>query len=501
MGADDGPAKTPFQSDRVEKSALNLYIQTLAGSVLGYVYWIVATRLLSPEAIGLMSAALGVSIMLVNLAALGVPLGIQRLLGKFLAENDTRSFYQYFRSAFTLISLGIAVIFAALVAVWLVSGSTFLPDELILLTIVLLPQAFPNILRSAFIAMQRTKPLLLVNLVAHTGKLVLGTILMLAGLGVSGLLAGHLAFYIGSAVGLGAILLRIMPAGIKAIPVRETVRPIISSGMPSWLPGTVAAVGSQLGVVAVFGLQGAGEAGLYFIAFSIMNFLLAIPQSLIGALFPALSGRIQDTQQATSRVLIMSCIILLPAVSFITIFAQDVLGMFGEQYKGASFVLALLVLSTVPYTIHAAVDTYFYARGDYGKAIIMGVISEAPKVLLYILLVPLFSGEGAAYSYLIGVVFGMVASIVVAAKTRTKIKWRILATLLLVTGGVSYLVYLSGIPWYAGLVVLFVPLPILYARCRIITRSEASDLVDAFPALRSKLKSENMKWLAKLLFG
>jgi len=355
-------------------------------------------------------------------------------------------------------------------------------------------------MRAPFIAMQRTKPILLVTIAAHGGKLAIGIALMLLGLGVYGAVAGYFIFFVGSAVGLGIILARILPINIRGGYIKTLVRPAVSSGMPSWLPGTIASIGSQLGVVVVFGLHGASEAGFYFIAFSIMNFILAIPQSLIGALFPALSGKIQNPEYATSRILIMSVAISLPIIAFISIFSADVLTIFGEEYRSASLILIILAFSVVPYAIHAAIDAYFYAKGNYRTATMMGIVSEIPKVALYIVLVPLFSAEGAAYSYVIGVVIGAIASIAVAVYNRIKLNWYVLIILLATTGALSYSLYISQIPWYAGMAILFTVLPITYTRLKLITRNELSEFLDAFP-ISSKVRTEKTKWISKVLFG
>jgi O-antigen/teichoic acid export membrane protein len=498
MDSNDGSAGKPFRSDKIEKSALNLYLTTLVGSSLGYIYWIIASRLIGPEGIGLLSSALGLSIMLVNLASLGIPLGIQRLLGKSLSENDMSSFAHYFRSGFVIISAGTAVVAAGVFLAWYLFDSLF-SLELLVLCVILLPQSFLNIVRSPFVAMQNTRPLLVVTLASNTGKLALGTGLMLLGLGIYGAVAGYFVLFVGSTVGLVLILLRMVPrqAGSQ---LGANIRQVVSSGMPSWLPGTISAIGSQLGVVAVFGLQGASEAGIYFIAFSIMNFILAIPQSLIGALFPALSGKIQDPAKATSRTLVLSIAISLPIMSFITVYSTEVLSIFGEQYKGASFILVILMLSIIPYTIHSGIDAYFYARGKYRMATVMGVLSEIPKVALYIVLVPIFSGEGAAYSYMIGVVIGGIVSALVAVQTKTEINWKLLGMLTVVTGIVSYAVYISSVPWYVGLVISFIIIPILYTRLKLVTRKEISELLEVFP-MAGRLKTRNMELVAKILFG
>jgi O-antigen/teichoic acid export membrane protein len=497
MDSNDGSAGKPFRSYRIEKSALNLYLTALVGSSLGYVYWIIASRLIGPEGIGLLSSALGLSIMLVNLASLGIPLGIQRLLGKSLSENDMSSFAHYFRSGFVIISAGTAVVAAGIFLAWY-SFDSLLSLELLVLCMILLPQSFLNIVRSPFVAMQNTRPLLVVTLASNAGKLALGTALMLLGLGIYGAVAGYFVLFVGSTIGLIFILLRLVPR--QAVSKLGNIRQVVSSGMPSWLPGTISAIGSQLGVVAVFGLQGASEAGIYFIAFSIMNFILAIPQSLIGALFPALSGKIQDPAKATSRTLVLSIAISLPIMSFVTVHSTDVLSIFGEQYEGASFTLVILALSIVPYTIHAGIDAYFYARGKYRMAIVMGVLSEIPKVALYLALIPIFSGEGAAYSYVIGVVIGGIVSALVAVRTKTEINWKLLGMLTAVTGIVSYAVYVSSVPWYLGLVISFIIIPILYTRLKLVTRKEISELLEVFP-MADKLKTRNMELVAKILFG
>ena len=60
--------------------------------------------------------------------------------------------------------------------------------------------------------------------------------------------------------------------------------------MAGWLPRVVAVVGSRLGTVIVFGIEGASQAGFYFIASSIFYAIAAVADSMFSVSFPILSA-------------------------------------------------------------------------------------------------------------------------------------------------------------------------------------------------------------------
>ena len=68
----------------------------------------------------------------------------------------------------------------------------------------------------------------------------------------------------------------------------------------------------------------------------------------------------------------------------------------------------------------------------------LGLASNIPRVVLYFLLVPAYGVEGAAISYTIGAVIGLISSLFIAKKIGMQIFWKDLAIILFIPTTLSY---------------------------------------------------------------
>lgn len=56
--------------------------------------------------------------------------------------------------------------------------------------------------------------------------------------------------------------------------VIRNIKKIVTAGLASWIPHVINVLGSQLAIVSVFSLQGASEAGKFYIPMAIFTFAL-----------------------------------------------------------------------------------------------------------------------------------------------------------------------------------------------------------------------------------
>src|SRR5581483_5530234 len=102
--------------------------------------------------------------------------------------------------------------------------------------------------------------------------------------------------------------------------------------------------------------------------------------------------------------------------SSILFFADDVMGLFGENYVQGSSSLQILLLSMMPTVLSTSVSMLAYAYGNYKQVLTIGLSLSVPRTVLYFILVNLNGSDGAAVSYTIGSVLGAIASVVIAKK-------------------------------------------------------------------------------------
>jgi Na+-driven multidrug efflux pump len=125
------------------------------------------------------------------------------------------------------------------------------------------------------------------------------------------------------------------------------------------------------------------------------------------------------------------------------------------------------------------VETQAYASGKYWYVLVLGIMTNIPRVALYVVMVPRWGAVGAALAFLLGSVVGFIYSIVLALRMSTKLRWRhILAIILLPlgTGTASYLLHLH---WIIGIFLVLAVSGFGYVFLKITPREEVSEIANS----------------------
>jgi O-antigen/teichoic acid export membrane protein len=67
---------------QVGRGAVYPYIENIISMIFGHAFWFILSRIISPEIVGISSSLISVTTIFSTIAAVGVPLGAQRFLGK-----------------------------------------------------------------------------------------------------------------------------------------------------------------------------------------------------------------------------------------------------------------------------------------------------------------------------------------------------------------------------------------------------------------------------------
>ena len=172
-------------------------------------------------------------------------------------------------------------------------------------------------LRYVVIASLETRTLVIRETIYSSTKLVLAIILVTIGWDSVGLTIGYTIGQI-----LAAILLASAIIHIYRIPKEDKSHEgyltasiaVVKAGFPSWIPALIASIGSQLGTIVVYGVQGAGFAGAYFIAFSIASGITSFTYSLLSSTFPALSAMTDGRKRFAWELTKISLVLAAPIV-------------------------------------------------------------------------------------------------------------------------------------------------------------------------------------------
>jgi len=347
--------------------------------------------------------------------------GLQRFLGKSFARNETGDAKVFVKSSLLLITTGITAssVFIIVGQDWIAKTFAIDTDLILIAILIIASSGYYTLFRSAIIASLKTRLLPLAMGISTIAKISLALLLIFLGAGAFGILAGFAAFSIIASILLAIILLLIIKTKEKPnVRILESIRSIFSASIVMWIPALISVLGTQLGTIVVFGSHGAGQAGIYFIAFSITIGIFTLVNAPLGIAFPKLSGMEDGRKRFAWGITKISLIAFLPLSSSIIFYSKEILLLFSESYSQAALTLAILLLSIMPLILMSGIRTLTYAYGNYNHVLTIGIAMNVPRILLYFVLVPSMGGMGAGISFTAGSLIGFIASIIIAKKNR-----------------------------------------------------------------------------------
>lgn len=472
---------------KVVRGAAHIYIATIATSILGYIYWFIASRLVTPEDIGEASTAINIASMISAAALLGIPLGVQRFIGKAYAERDIEGLKRNMAAALVILST-VALVVSIILSTICHQLSSFLRISLDLMVVTIMLIAFTillRLLRAIHIAILKTKFVLITDITSAVMRLVLGIALILIGLRTLGIALGWFTYL---AVGLAAYTTLLIKNKLLTKPksATKTARELLKAGMANWIPTFIATLGTNLGVVVVFSYKGALQAGLYFIAYTAASIVLAIPTSVMRVAYPVLSGMKDDREEAIWKAMKLSLAVTAPIAVMLAVYGDVALTFLNPEYSKAKPILAILLIGVAPWALASGINAYAYAIGAYSAVLALGLATNIPRSALYLAATPLLGGIGAAISYTMGTISGVAVATAIAKKLQVKFRWRHISLLLATPTAIGLACNLVNISWYLGAPAILILSAIAYIKSKILAKGDIIEIVEALLSSKAK---------------
>jgi O-antigen/teichoic acid export membrane protein len=474
----------------IGKAAAYVYIENIATIISAYAFWIIMSQVISPEIIGISSSIVSFSGILSIIACLGIPNGIQRFLGRSFSEENLSEAKRYVNVSIVLVSIGILGCTIVIVA-FQASIYQYLHIDSNLLAILITlsgSSSLSLLLRSVVVATLKTRVLPIIIIVSSIVKVILAIMLLLAGWGALGITLGYTVGFVISSILLG-IFLNLKLKSAKKSPMdsfNQMTKNIFTSSSANWIPALVTAIGSQLGTIMVLGLQGSQEAGIYYIALTLVTGIMGIAFALFSITFPVLSSMQDGRKRFAWRVIRLSVVIAIPFSTSIIFYSNEVMHLIGQNYAGASFPMQVLLSSLLPTAVATGISVLSYAYGHYKQVLAIGLATNLPRTLLYFLLIQMYGNAGAALSYTIGSIAGFAFSIIIAKRINFQIFWKDLGLVLVIPTTIGFAMNYFGLNYVLGIIVTVSISYILYLKLQILTNSDITDIAGILPPGLSK---------------
>jgi len=476
-----------FQKKIIGRGAAYVYIEGIASLISGYLFWLIVSKLTSSEVIGTSSTVITFATIVAVIAGLGINTGMQPFIAKSISEKKIQDAKLYFISCFLLVCIGIFVCCISILIAKNWIGNPFGIDfGLIIVSILLIASYNTNTLfRSVVVSSLRTQSLPLIFIISAGAKVVLSSLLLVLGLGSIGLAFGFTFNYILSSVLLAVILSRTIfkTAKIKNVleNLKDYTKKILIASVVNWVPVLIMIIASQLGTIVVFGSYGASQAGVYFLALTIVTGITSIMSSLYTIALPTLSSLVDYRKRIAWQTIRLSAIIILPFSCSLIFFSKEIMNLFGQAYVNGSVSLEILLISMLPMCVTDGIYTLMYSYRNYRYVLIVGLAISVPQTILYFTFIPIYGEIGAALAYTVGSALGCVVSIIISRKIGLLLFWKELAIIFILPTSIGYSLSFLHLNYIVGIISTIVFSYILLLKIHIVTRSDIHDFLDILP--------------------
>ena len=409
-------ARDRYEWEGVARGGILILLGTLTGNVMTLLFQMVAARSLEPDDYG--ALAMGISVSFFVSLSIGSSIGtvLRRFAGPLIANADTaslRTVRRFCLSASVLFPTLLAlpmVAFRDELARLLLDSERYAPviaifaAALVVNTIVLYQRAVfqayvepgKNILHA--VVFERATRLL-------TAAVLVGIVTR------SDLLRSLSWAYLGSLLLPLLLAPLFMLRRIRAQPSESTVA---RRDLLRFMTGVfvVDVVGFALDYADIFmvgGFLGPREVGLYTAALAIGAQPTVIVSSIAALFLPAVSAALGSgdrglvrrlTGLAARRVALLS----VPAIGFLVLFSGDLLQiLFGPPFKRAGWVLVLVALSNLFFSISGLLGVLLYAVRRMRAILRFTLVAAGTKVVVGVIAIPVWGIRGAAIANLCGI--------------------------------------------------------------------------------------------------
>jgi len=360
------------------KNAYYLMANTMATSLLGFVFWMVVARFYSPTDVGLASAIIAATGLLASLSNLGLGFG----LIKFLPTAGGKT-TRMINSCFTLsglISLLATLIFLAGLDFWSPALLPVREHPIFLFAFVIFTVAFTlsPLLDQTFIAQRSAKFAFIKNVAAGVIKIPI-PVVFATFFGAFGIFASA-GLGVAAATTVAALwLLPKIQRGYQPFPIlqKEVINDMVHYSLGNYSAQLLWVAPSLVFPLMVVNILGAEANAHFYIAWMIAGLLMMIPNAISISLFAEGSYDEKGLLQNTKRSLVLALLLVLPAVLVVFALGSKLLLLFGETYsRNATALLWVLVLSAFPLSINYLYLSFCRVRKNIRRLIRISAVAS-----------------------------------------------------------------------------------------------------------------------------
>lgn len=340
----------------MNKNSISLMLNSYSASFLGFIFWIIVSRLYEPGEIGIFVTFISIASLISTVSLLGFDYSLIRFLKKYDNYNS------FINSSFSLVivsSISLSLLFFAGVSIWAPKIVVLInqPYYILLFLFFSVFYALSIILNNIFIAFLKSHYYLLQNLLTSILKIIILVILFLV-LGTSILEPWIIAIFLSFMIGIYYLRSEVNDYKFSFTIDRGLLSKIFRFSSSNYLVSILGNGTALILPLMVLNIIGSENSAYYYISFTLGSLLFVIPNSFSTSLFAESSSKEIEFKSNLKKVLKKSYLMLLPIVIGLILFGKYVLLIFGNQYIAGSILLSYLAISSLFIAINSFYNTY-----------------------------------------------------------------------------------------------------------------------------------------------
>lgn len=155
--------------------------------------------------------------------------------------------------------------------------------------------------------------------------------------------------------------------------------------------------------------SGFSNVGVFYLADKISNVFSLISLSIFTVVLPQNARRQKENlPHDMKETAVLALLITILAVGFVSVSGFFVTTVFGSKYAGSLLILDILIISAAISAIHAFMENYFYIHNSTKTIMYISLAKLSIFVILSLLLLPVLSLKGLAFSQLVSAIVGLI---------------------------------------------------------------------------------------------
>lgn len=404
-------------TDNILKNSIYLIMANFSGLALGFIFWMIATKLYTPSDIGMVSATLSSMILISMVSCVGLPIAMTLYL-PVNAQNANRIMNSCLIVGI-IVSMTFSLIFILGIDIWAPKLEPMLGNYklMIIFIITTVMTTVSLFMGGMFTAGKRSSFHMIKENVFSSTKIVM--LILLSGFGAIGIL---MSWSIGLMITIpvGFFLLFKLWRYKPTLVFDPIIKNMAKFSIESYIAGIFYNIPKFIFPIIIINTLSTESAGYFFIAMTIAGIFYGVPEAVMGP-FLAESSDKEKFWNNVNKAIKFDIYLLIPGLLLLMIFGKFVLNIFNPNYAEHSLnTLIILSMVSIPMSLIAVYNMIRSSQKKVVAAIKVEITIATITIILSMYFMRIWNIEGIAMAYLAA---NTLAAIVIVLRTKNPIEF------------------------------------------------------------------------------